>query len=196
MIKINLKRKEGIWERLWRSKGKATVRRSLKPLTRKKSIETNIAFCERALNVLENPETRDSLLKGELPLPLRKRGYALALVESIIDAVPDEDFMRMGIWLPRKDFLSRGNKTLKLILYYGYWRGGPYFTPIHAIVHLAISYIPDAIRRRYEIKAGKLVSKRFTKDGKLIVTSREIDKIINEFREELERNRKALKEIR
>lgn len=177
-------------------KKKLSVRRFLKPPTKKRKIKRNIAFCERALKVLETQDARDTLLKGKIPLHLRRMSYELAMMEILSDVVPDADFMKLGIWLPDRQFMASGNKFVKWILYYGYWKGGPYFMPVHATVHLLMHHIPNNIKKRYEIRAGKLIKKRFSKEGKLEVTNKDIDELIQEFHTELERNKKALREIK
>lgn len=158
-----------------------------------KNIGRNIKFCEAAIELLKKQEVRESLLKGELPPELKHMSFELAMIETMADAVPDESWLRAGIWLPSKEFLNAPNKAMrmvKLVLYYGYWKHGPYFTPVHAAAHMLMNYVPEIVRPKLGVKAGSLVRKRFTEKGKLIVTQGDIDRLIGELNRELVRNRK------
>jgi len=162
-----------------------------------KNIKRNIEFCGRAIAVLGSPGARKDLLKGELPPGLKRMSFQLATMEVMADAVPDESWLRAGIWLPSKEFLNARNKAtrmLKLALFYGYWKHGPYFTPVHAAAHMLVNYVPELVKPGIGVRVGRLMRKRFTEHGKLRVTQGDLKLLLEELNRELARNRELLGE--
>ncbi|MDO8647068.1 MAG: hypothetical protein Q7R70_01475 [Candidatus Diapherotrites archaeon] len=167
--------------------------KALKKTASQRKIKYNINFCERIIEILENQEARKELASGKLPLRLQKMSHSIAMLEVMAETIPDQTFLQMGIYLPeRKTFFASGNKMLKAVLYFGYWMHGPYFTPVHVGVKMASSYLPDRIRRRYELRASRLLEKSFTREGRLKVSEADLDGIIKELKSNLETNKKLL----